>query len=71
MIATIEAIEERLTDSRGLVYRYLAEDGMAGEEGTFLLCTFWLAHALALAGRTRTRPGRASSGRPRSPRTWA
>jgi GH15 family glucan-1,4-alpha-glucosidase len=53
MIATIEAIEERLTDSRGLVYRYLADDGMAGEEGTFLLCTFWLAHALALAGRTK------------------
>jgi len=52
MIATIDAIEERLTDSRGLVYRYLADDGMAGEEGTFLLCTFWLAHALALAGRT-------------------
>jgi GH15 family glucan-1,4-alpha-glucosidase len=52
MIATIEAIEERLTDPRGLVYRYLADDGMAGEEGTFLLCTFWLAHALALAGRT-------------------
>jgi GH15 family glucan-1,4-alpha-glucosidase len=52
MIATIEAIEDRLTDSRGLVYRYLADDGMAGEEGTFLLCTFWLAHALALAGRT-------------------
>ena len=53
MIATIDAIEERLTDSRGLVYRYLADDGMAGEEGTFLLCTFWLAHALALAGRTQ------------------
>ncbi len=52
MIATIEAIEERLTDHRGLVYRYLADDGMEGEEGTFLLCTFWLAHALALAGRT-------------------
>jgi GH15 family glucan-1,4-alpha-glucosidase len=53
MIATIEAIEERLTDHRGLVYRYLADDGMSGEEGTFLLCTFWLAHALALAGRTQ------------------
>lgn len=23
---------------------------MTGEEGTFLLCTFWLAHAQALAG---------------------
>lgn len=53
MLATIEAIEQRLTDARGLVYRYLADDGMAGEEGTFLLCTFWLAHALALAGRTQ------------------
>jgi alpha,alpha-trehalase len=32
------------------VYRYLAHDGLAGQEGTFLLCTFWLAHAQALAG---------------------
>jgi GH15 family glucan-1,4-alpha-glucosidase len=52
ILATIEAIEQRLTDSRGLVYRYRSEDGIPGEEGTFLLCTFWLAHALALAGRT-------------------
>jgi alpha,alpha-trehalase len=50
MIATIDATAERLTDDRGLVYRYLAEDGLAGSEGTFLLCTFWLAEALALAG---------------------
>jgi GH15 family glucan-1,4-alpha-glucosidase len=50
MRATIDAIAERLTDSRGLVYRYRAEDGLEGEEGTFLLCTFWLAQALAIAG---------------------
>jgi alpha,alpha-trehalase len=50
MLATINATEERLTDDRGLVFRYLAEDGLEGSEGTFLLCTFWLAHALALAG---------------------
>ena len=54
MLSTIEAIADRLTDGRGLVYRYRAEggvDGLAGSEGTFLLCTFWLAQALALAGR--------------------
>jgi alpha,alpha-trehalase len=50
MKATIDATAQRLTDKRGLVYRYLAHDGLAGEEGTFLLCTFWLAHAQVLAG---------------------
>jgi alpha,alpha-trehalase len=50
MKATVNAIAARLTDKRGLVYRYLAHDGLAGAEGTFLLCTFWLAHAQALAG---------------------
>jgi GH15 family glucan-1,4-alpha-glucosidase len=57
MRATIDAIADRLTDAHGLVYRYRAADGLEGEEGTFLLCTFWLAHALALAGeieRART-----------------
>ncbi|HYZ97582.1 MAG TPA: glycoside hydrolase family 15 protein, partial [Acidimicrobiales bacterium] len=51
MLATIDAIEERLTDDRGLVYRYRSADGLEGEEGTFLMCTFWLAHARALAGQ--------------------
>lgn len=50
MKATIEAIAKRLTDPHGLVYRYRAPDGLDGEEGTFLLCTFWLAQALALSG---------------------
>jgi GH15 family glucan-1,4-alpha-glucosidase len=50
MRATIDAIAERLTDDRGLVYRYRAHDGLEGDEGTFLLCTFWLAQAQALAG---------------------
>jgi GH15 family glucan-1,4-alpha-glucosidase len=54
MLATIDAIEARLTDDRGLVYRYRTEggvDGLPGEEGTFLLCTFWLAQALAMSGQ--------------------
>jgi alpha,alpha-trehalase len=58
VLATIDAIEKRLTDERGLVYRYdtrAGVDGLQGQEGTFLLCTFWLAHAMALADQ----PGRA------------
>jgi alpha,alpha-trehalase len=50
MKATIDATATRLTDRRELVYRYRSHDGLAGEEGTFLLCTFWLAQAQALAG---------------------
>jgi GH15 family glucan-1,4-alpha-glucosidase len=51
VLATIDATESRLTDKRGLVYRYRAHDGLEGEEGTFLLCTFWLAQAMASAGQ--------------------
>jgi alpha,alpha-trehalase len=50
MRATIEAIASQLVDERGLVMRYRVDDHLEGEEGSFLLCTFWLAQALALAG---------------------
>lgn len=53
--STIDAVAQRLTDDRGLVYRYRTAagvDGLDGDEGTFLLCTFWLVRALALSGRT-------------------
>ncbi|WP_432164295.1 glycoside hydrolase family 15 protein [Streptomyces tendae] len=54
VLSTVDAVAEQLVDARGLVYRYHTDsevDGLSGGEGTFLLCTFWLAHALALAGR--------------------
>jgi GH15 family glucan-1,4-alpha-glucosidase len=54
MRSTIEAIAEELTQD-GLVLRYLNEeglnaDGLTGEEGTFVICSFWLVSCLARAG---------------------
>ena len=51
LASTIDAITDALSDDRGLLYRYPGDDGLAGQEGSFLLCTFWLAEALALTGR--------------------
>jgi alpha,alpha-trehalase len=48
--ATVAATAEQLTDERGMVYRYRSHDGLAGQEGPFLLCTFWLAQAQAMIG---------------------
>jgi GH15 family glucan-1,4-alpha-glucosidase len=54
MRSTIEAIAAELTED-GLVLRYRNEegmnaDGLTGEEGTFVICSFWLVSALAQAG---------------------
>ena len=50
--ATVEATAERLTDARGFVYRYRSTDGLAGQEGSFAMCTFWLVECLAMMGET-------------------
>ena len=54
MHSTIDAIADGLTED-GLVLRYRNEeglnaDGLTGEEGTFVICSFWLVSALAKAG---------------------
>lgn len=56
--ATVLAIADELTED-GLVLRYRTEetdDGIAGEEGAFLICSFWLVSALVEIGElTRAR----------------
>jgi GH15 family glucan-1,4-alpha-glucosidase len=49
---TVAAIERELCED-GFVYRYTPSDvdGLPGEEGAFLPCTFWLADNYALVGR--------------------
>jgi GH15 family glucan-1,4-alpha-glucosidase len=47
---TIEALRRELTTGP-FVRRYTGEDGLAGAEGAFLTCSFWLAEALARTGR--------------------
>jgi len=50
VISTIEVLARELSDDHGLLSRYRDDDGLAGTEGAFVFCTFWLAHAQALAG---------------------
>jgi GH15 family glucan-1,4-alpha-glucosidase len=50
MTATISAISRELAHGP-LLDRYSGEDGLAGGEGAFLFCSFWLVDALARSGR--------------------
>lgn len=47
--ATVERVARELSVD-GLVHRYLGPDGLPGEEGAFLICSFWLVDGLALVG---------------------
>ena len=54
IIGTVEAIEKYLMKD-GLVQRYNTsanQDGLAGGEGAFLACSFWMVTNLHLIGRT-------------------
>jgi GH15 family glucan-1,4-alpha-glucosidase len=56
IIATVDAVTADLGTDAGLLLRYdpkASDDGLAGGEGAFLACTFWLAECQALLGRTR------------------
>jgi GH15 family glucan-1,4-alpha-glucosidase len=55
VVGTVRAIERELVED-GFVRRYPtaedgAVDGLPGDEGAFLACTFWLADNYALSGR--------------------
>ncbi|MFE2280501.1 glycoside hydrolase family 15 protein [Streptomyces sp. NPDC059454] len=56
VLGTIDAVRAELGQN-GFVRRYTpqatAVDGLPGGEGTFLVCSFWLADALHMTGRTK------------------
>jgi GH15 family glucan-1,4-alpha-glucosidase len=57
VIGTIEAIQRELSTTDGFILRYpttgddIGVDGLEGDEGAFLACSFWLADDLAMIGR--------------------
>lgn len=50
VLETLARVEGDLS-SEGLLYRYRSDDGLEGEEGCFLLCSFWMVDCLIYAGR--------------------
>jgi GH15 family glucan-1,4-alpha-glucosidase len=53
--SSVLAIAEELTEN-GFVLRYRTEetdDGLSGQEGTFLICSFWLVSALSIIGEAQ------------------
>ncbi|MCQ8277706.1 glycoside hydrolase family 15 protein [Acetobacteraceae bacterium KSS8] len=53
IVGTVAAVERELLED-GFVLRYRtdeAQDGLAGDEGAFLACSFWLVDAYVLLGR--------------------
>ncbi|MFI1399655.1 glycoside hydrolase family 15 protein [Streptomyces sp. NPDC020681] len=57
VIGTVDAVRDELGAGGGLVRRYSTAaanvDGLPGDEGAFLACSFWLADALLMTGRAK------------------
>lgn len=59
VIGTIEAIQRELGTPDGFIRRYptagdeTGSDGLPGDEGAFLACSFWMADDLAMIGRVQ------------------
>ncbi|MBV8988367.1 MAG: glycoside hydrolase family 15 protein [Solirubrobacterales bacterium] len=53
MLRTVAAIREELDAGDGLLYRYRRDDGLDGQEGAFLCCSFWLVECLARSEQLR------------------
>jgi GH15 family glucan-1,4-alpha-glucosidase len=57
VIGTIEAIQRELSTPDGFILRYPTHpgednvDGLAGDEGAFLACSFWMVDCLVMIGR--------------------
>ncbi len=54
VVGTVDAVLAELSTDAGLVLRYRTDhevDGLPGDEGAFLACSFWLVEALHLIGR--------------------
>lgn len=51
VVGTVDAVRRELSAGGPLLYRYTpGDDGLAGDEGAFLPCSFWLVQALAATG---------------------
>jgi GH15 family glucan-1,4-alpha-glucosidase len=50
LVGTVDAVRRELADGP-LLHRYVGDDGLPGEEGAFLACSFWLAEAYACQRR--------------------
>ncbi|HMB52054.1 MAG TPA: glycoside hydrolase family 15 protein [Thermoanaerobaculia bacterium] len=53
MLRTVDRILAELADHDGRILRYRAADGLEGDEGCFLACTFWLVGCMARQGDER------------------